>query len=82
MSMDDEKLDISFEKAVQKLEEIIVSLEKGDLSLEDSFSLFQEGMALSKYCASCLEDIDKKIRVLTMSKDKEEEVDFLPNADE
>ena len=45
----------SFEESLKKLETIVDQLEKGDLSLEDSIKLFEEGVGLS---AACKKEID------------------------
>jgi len=50
----------SFEKAMQRLEEITQNLENGDLSLEDSIDVFEEGMKLAKFCSKKLEEAEKK----------------------
>lgn len=55
---------VKFEKALSRLEEIVRALEKGDLPLEDSIKLFEEGIRLSKTCMKMLEDAEKKVEVL------------------
>ena len=54
----------SFEKAMQRLEEITQNLENGDLSLEDSIDVFEEGMKLAKFCSKKLEEAEKKVTKL------------------
>lgn len=51
----------NFEEAMQRLEEITQGLEKGDLSLEDSIAIFEEGMKLAKFCTKKLEEAEKKV---------------------
>jgi len=51
----------SFEEAMQRLEEITQGLEGGDLSLEDSIEIFEEGMKLAKFCTKKLEEAEKKV---------------------
>lgn len=51
----------SFEEAMQRLEEITQNLESGDLSLEDSIEIFEEGMKLAKFCTKKLEEAEKKV---------------------
>ena len=51
----------NFEEAMQRLEEITQGLEKGDLSLEDSMEIFEEGMKLAKFCTKKLEEAEKKV---------------------
>lgn len=52
---------MTFEQAMVRLEEIIKSLESDQTSLENSVSLFQEGIALTKLCGGKLENIENKI---------------------
>ncbi len=60
----------SFEKALKRLEEIVSKLEKGDISLEESISLYEEGMKLVKFCQNRLEEIEGKIKIITGKDDK------------
>ena len=59
-----------FEEAMKKLEEIVTELEKGDLSLDESVSKFEEGIKISKDCNKILESAEKKISIL-LEKDGE-----------
>ena len=54
----------SFEEQIEKLEEIVKELEKGELNLEDSVSKFEEGIKISKECNKELENAEKKITIL------------------
>lgn len=60
----------SFEEQMEQLEKIVEELEKGELSLEDSVSKFEEGIKISKQCNKTLEEAEKKITIL-VSKDGE-----------
>jgi exodeoxyribonuclease VII small subunit len=53
-----------FEEALQELESIVQRLEDGNLSLDDSLSLFEEGIKLSRLCAQRLDEAEKKIELL------------------
>ncbi|ADL68825.1 exodeoxyribonuclease VII small subunit [Thermoanaerobacterium thermosaccharolyticum] len=64
---------IDFEKNMDKLEEIVKKLEKGNLPLEESFKLFKEGLLLSQKLNNVLNDIEGKI---TMLINNDEEVPF------
>jgi exodeoxyribonuclease VII small subunit len=55
----------SFETALGRLEQIVSSLEKGDLSLEDSLKLYEEGIARARFCQERLEEAESKIEVLS-----------------
>jgi len=54
-----------FEEALARLEKIVKSLEDGDLPLEESLRLFEEGVSLTRLCAARLEEAQKRIDVLT-----------------
>lgn len=56
---------MSFEKSLERLSEIVGILESGECSLEDSFKLFEEGSALSKRCYETLENAKIKYSELT-----------------
>ena len=53
-----------FEECLQRLEEIVEQLEKGDIPLEQSLALFEEGMKLSQSCRSELEAAEGKVEIL------------------
>lgn len=55
----------SFEKSLEKLEEIVSKLEDGDLSLDESLKLFEEGVKLSRECQERLALAERKIQKLT-----------------
>ena len=57
--------DIKFEDALQRLEQIVDQLEAGDLPLEDSLKVFEEGVALARRCAKYPEEAEKRIDLLT-----------------
>ena len=72
---------IQFEDGIRKMEKIITRLESADTSLDESFELYQQGVALSKACSSYLEDLEKKIQIVSSANDDEEqEIDFLPES--
>lgn len=64
------KKPLSFEKALKKLESTVEALEDGQLSLDESLKLFEEGVQLARQCNRQLEDAQKKIEILT--KDSED----------
>lgn len=68
--------EMSFENAMQELEEITGKLEKGNLSLDESVASFEEGMKLAKKCNNILEDAEKKIKILVQKDENIEEEDF------
>lgn len=62
--------EIKFEKAMERLEEIVQTLEKGDMPLEDSLKVFEEGIKLSKTCMTKLDEAEKRVEILMKDKDK------------
>lgn len=55
---------MEFEKKLKRLEEIVASMESGDLPLEKSLEYFEEGVKLSKECHQQLNKAEQKVRVL------------------
>jgi len=53
-----------FEEALKRLEEIVGRLEKGELPLEESLALYEEGIQLSRLCHAKLEEAEAKIELL------------------
>ena len=68
--------ELNFEEAMKELETIANELEKGELSLEESVSKFEEGMKLSKKCNDMIEKAEKKITILLQKDGKIEEENF------
>ena len=62
----------SFEKQMQKLQQIVEKLEKGDVELDESIALYEEGLKLSKELKKQLTDFENKINELS---EKEEDSD-------
>lgn len=60
---------LSFEKAMEQLEQIVQELESEDLPLEKAIKKFEEGIKLSKFCNQKLEESEKKVTVLMESQD-------------
>ena len=59
-----DKKEISFEESLDKLESIVSSLEKGDVPLDESIKLFEEGTALISNCNKLLENAEQKVKML------------------
>lgn len=60
----------SFEQALARLDEIVRHLEKGDLPLGDSLSLFEEGTALLKRCNALLNEAEQVVVKLRKGADR------------
>ena len=57
--------DLKFEDALARLEQIVHTLEAGNLPLEESLTAFEEGIRLAKSCAKYLEEAERRIELLT-----------------
>lgn len=63
-----EKNIVSFEKAMERIEEIVSLLENGKSSLDESLSLFEEATKLCAYCNQKLDDAQKKVEQFSIVK--------------
>jgi exodeoxyribonuclease VII small subunit len=61
MNMENEK---SFEEMIIELEDIVKSLEKDNLNLDESINKFENGMKLAKDCNKKIEEAEKRITIL------------------
>ena len=58
-------MEMTYEKAISRLEEIVSVLEKNDVTLDESLKLFEEGTKLTAFCADQLKNAQQKITELT-----------------
>lgn len=65
-------MELTFEKALQALQEKVKNLEGGQLSLEDSLKAFEEGVGLIRFCQGHLEKADQKVSQLMQINSKGE----------
>ena len=56
--------DLKFEDCLARLEQIVSKLEAGNLPLEESLTIFEEGVGLARSCSRYLEEAEKRIEVL------------------
>ena len=68
----------SFEKAMSKLEKIVDDLENGDILLDESIKLFEEGMGLAKFCMDKLNQAEKKLLRLTKKEEGSFQLELIP----
>jgi exodeoxyribonuclease VII small subunit len=71
---------LSFEASLEELERIVKELEKGDLPLEQSLSLFESGMQLSSQCKRQLEEAETRVEILMRKGSEIVPVPFNPEA--
>jgi exodeoxyribonuclease VII small subunit len=56
--------DLKFEDCLARLEQVVAALEAGNLPLEESLKVFEEGIALARHCARYLDDAERRIEML------------------
>jgi exodeoxyribonuclease VII small subunit len=66
---------VKFEDALARLETIVTELERGDLPLNDSLKMFEEGIKLSKTCLKMLDDAERKVEIMVQDKDGKKRVE-------
>jgi exodeoxyribonuclease VII small subunit len=71
-----------FEKALAELEEIVATLEKGDLSLDAALKHFERGISLTRQCQASLKDAELKVEQLVEKGGKQVLEPFEPEDDE
>lgn len=64
--------ELTFEQAMERLEEIVSVLESGKETLDESMKLFEEGTALTAFCSESLKNAEQKIIKLTAENGQEE----------
>ena len=75
--MSEKKQALSFEDSLTRLEEIVRHLEKGDLPLNDSLTLYEEGTGLIAACSKLLDEAEQKVVKLKKGPDRRPiETDF------
>ena len=71
-----------FEKALAELEEIVATLERGDLSLDAALKHFERGIGLTRQCQASLKEAELKIEKLVEKNGKQSLEPFEPEDDE
>jgi exodeoxyribonuclease VII small subunit len=56
--------DLKFEDCLARLEQIVSALETGNLPLEESLKVFEEGVGLARHCSRYLDDAERRIEML------------------
>ena len=59
--MELEEKELTLEEAFEKLEETIEKLQAEDITLEDSFKVYKQGMEILKYCSDKIDRVEKKV---------------------
>lgn len=71
----------SFEASLNELERIVKQLEDGDMPLEESLKLFEDGVRLSRECRERLANAERRIEVLMKEADGTLSLESVPTAD-
>ena len=66
----------TFESQMEELEKIVADLEKGNLTLDESVTKFEEGIKISKSCNKLLEEAEKTITIFVNKNDEINEEEF------
>jgi len=74
--------EIKFEKAMQRLEHIVEELEKGELDIDKSLEIFEEGIKMSRLCSKKLSEAEAKIEKLTKDQKGELVAELFPVEDQ
>ena len=74
--------EIKFEKAIQRLEKIVDDLEKGELDIDKSLQIFEEGIKISRICSKKLAEAEAKIEKLTQNQKGELVTELFPVEDD
>jgi len=75
--------EIKFENAMNRLEHIVEELEKGELDIDKSLEIFEEGIKMSRVCSKKLNEAEQKIEQLTKNRKGELVAELFPaGADE
>ena len=68
---DNNKQDFTIEEGFGKLESIIQKMESEEISLEDSFELYNQGLDIMKMCSQKIDTVEKKIKLIEDNEDGE-----------
>ena len=55
---------LTFESALARLDEIVRAMENGQAMLDESLSLYEEGVGLIQFCSKALDDAEQKVKIL------------------
>jgi len=68
--MDDDSINtMSFEEAMKALEDVVTRLERGDVPLDESIALYEQGAKLKKRCETKLKEAEEKVAAITLDAD-------------
>ena len=74
--------EINFEKALAELEQLVETMEKGELTLEESLKQFERGVSLTRSCQQALAAAEQKVRILTQNNETGKLAEFAADSDD
>ena len=77
--MENKNKNSTFEENLKKLEDIVDKLESGEVDLEKSVQLYEEGMTLKHNCEERLKKVEMQIKKIKLNKNKISKEDFEKN---
>lgn len=72
---------VDFEKALSELEVLVSTMEKGDMSLEESLKAFETGIKLTRDCQAKLSEAEQKVEMLIEQQGELQLTDFAPDSE-
>jgi exodeoxyribonuclease VII small subunit len=69
----------TFEANMQRLEQIVRAMERGDIALEESLKLFQEGTELVQSCGKLLDEAELQVKMVMTASDGSPVLEDMPN---
>lgn len=73
---------LDYEASITELESLVERLEQGDLSLEESLKLYENGVLITRDCQEALSQAEQKVQLLLQQSDQANLVDFEGNSSE
>ena len=73
---------LDFESAIAELEQLVETMEQGEVSLEDSLKHFERGIELTRTCQKALQEAEQKVQILTQEKGQDSLQDFTGTIEE
>ena len=72
----------TFEEAIKRLEEIVGTLESGEMEIEKALALFEEGTKLARICQKKLSHVERRIEIVKKGTDGEDVLELFAGIDE
>lgn len=69
-----------FERSLEQLEQLVEQMERGEMSLEQSLSAYEQGVGLYRHCQQALEQAELRVKLLSDPLDADTAEDFQPDA--